>query len=115
MQFVTVGVKHCRFWTVAGSTLLSKRAILGRDHKMTTMLAVAFGPDGMTLTAAMNGDVWRFKANRVRGKKGGDTREATKACGGLPCPLPGSRQFPVAAHANRQGPQPALLYHGHGV
>lgn len=48
-QFVTVGVKHVKFWTVAGSHLLGKRGILNtsgentKDNQMQTMLSLAFG------------------------------------------------------------------------
>lgn len=49
-QFVTVGVKHVKFWTVAGSELRGKRGILttagmeaGTQVKMQTMLSLAFG------------------------------------------------------------------------
>lgn len=44
-QFVSVGVKHVRFWTLAGRALLSKKGLLSAldDARMQTMLAVAFG------------------------------------------------------------------------
>ncbi|XP_078516147.1 echinoderm microtubule-associated protein-like 5 isoform X2 [Lissotriton helveticus] len=44
-QFVSVGVKHVRFWTLAGRALLSKKGMLSsiEDARMQTMLAVAFG------------------------------------------------------------------------
>lgn len=50
-QFVTCGIKHVKFWTLAGSQLVGKRGLLkgnGRDVgddavKMQTMLSVAFG------------------------------------------------------------------------
>ena len=44
-QFVSVGVKHVRFWTLAGRALLSKKGLLSalEDARMQTMLAVAFG------------------------------------------------------------------------
>lgn len=44
-QFVSVGVKHIRFWTLAGGSLLSKKGVLGavEDGRTQTMLAVAFG------------------------------------------------------------------------
>ena len=54
-QFVTVGVKHVKFWTVAGSELVGKRGILtkaGTDtpiKTMQTMLSVAFGAVGCFL------------------------------------------------------------------
>ena len=48
-HFVTVGVKHVKFWTVAGGQLIGKRGILGPvpdttdTPKMQTMLSLAFG------------------------------------------------------------------------
>lgn len=44
-QFVSVGVKHMKFWTLAGSALLYKKGVIGSldDSKMQTMLSVAFG------------------------------------------------------------------------
>ena len=51
-QFVTVGVKHVKFWSVAGGQLMGKRGILGKvdmpagvasPQKMQTMLSLAFG------------------------------------------------------------------------
>lgn len=48
-QFVSVGVKHVKFWSVAGSELVGKRGILtdaGTGTKIKTlhtMLSVAFG------------------------------------------------------------------------
>ena len=51
-QFVSVGVKHVKFWSVAGGQLVGKRGILARldsagstvpPLKMQTMLSIAFG------------------------------------------------------------------------
>ena len=48
-NFVTVGVKHVKFWTVAGGQLLGKKGIIAavpecpNMPKMQTMLSVAFG------------------------------------------------------------------------
>lgn len=44
-QFVSVGIKHVKFWTLAGRALLSKKGLLStlEDARMQTMLAVAFG------------------------------------------------------------------------
>ena len=47
-QLVTVGVKHVKFWSVAGSELIGKRGILTNTEavgqpKMQTMLSLAFG------------------------------------------------------------------------
>ncbi|XP_033734062.1 echinoderm microtubule-associated protein-like 6 [Pecten maximus] len=67
-QFVTVGVKHVKFWTVAGSELRGKRGILttagmdpGTTVKMQTMLSLAFGANNLTYTGAMSGDVYVWK------------------------------------------------------
>jgi hypothetical protein len=48
MQFVSAGVKHLKFWSVAGNTLISKKALIKtnddgrRSAKMSTMLSIAF-------------------------------------------------------------------------
>ena len=49
LQFVTVGVKHVKFWTVAGGQLVAKKGILNKlpelaeMPKMQTLLSLAFG------------------------------------------------------------------------
>ncbi|XP_071162130.1 echinoderm microtubule-associated protein-like 6 [Mytilus edulis] len=63
-QFVSVGVKHVKFWTVTGSELTGKKGILTsagtgvESKKMQTMLCVAFGANNLTYTGAMSGDVY---------------------------------------------------------
>lgn len=44
-HFVSVGIKHVRFWTLAGRALLCKKGVLSsiEDARMQTMLSVAFG------------------------------------------------------------------------
>jgi hypothetical protein len=52
--FVSVGFKHLRFWTVCGSELVSKKAVLTdfsssngqkqQQRKLPTMLSLAFHP-----------------------------------------------------------------------
>lgn len=45
--FVTVGVKHVKFWTLTGNTLVGRKAILtaqnDQQQKMLTFLSIAFG------------------------------------------------------------------------
>lgn len=44
-QFVSVGIKHIKFWTLVGGSLLYKKGVIGavEDGRMQTMLSVAFG------------------------------------------------------------------------
>lgn len=44
-QFVSVGIKHIKFWTLAGGSLLYKKGVVGsvEDGRLQTMLSVAFG------------------------------------------------------------------------
>uniref|UniRef100_A0A4W3H8Y1 EMAP like 5 n=1 Tax=Callorhinchus milii TaxID=7868 RepID=A0A4W3H8Y1_CALMI len=62
-QFVSVGVKHVRFWTLAGKALESKKGNLSsiEDARMQTMLAVAFGANNLTFTGTISGDVCVWK------------------------------------------------------
>ncbi|XP_038072339.1 echinoderm microtubule-associated protein-like 6 [Patiria miniata] len=68
-DFVTVGVKHVKFWTVAGGELIAKRGLMNtagqntQDVKMQTMLSIAFGSNDTTFTGAMSGDVYVWKQN----------------------------------------------------
>ncbi|XP_043551898.1 echinoderm microtubule-associated protein-like 6 isoform X1 [Chiloscyllium plagiosum] len=62
-QFVSVGIKHIKFWTLAGGALLSKKGTIGtvNDARMQTMLSVAFGANNLTFTGAISGDVYVWK------------------------------------------------------
>ena len=62
-QFVTVGIRHCSFWNIAGSTLVPKRPRLpdNFDIKMQTMLSIAFGSDHVTYTGSISGAVFVWK------------------------------------------------------
>lgn len=48
-QFVTVGVKHVKFWSVVGGELVARKGVLTKPEgatgvvKMQTMLSLAFG------------------------------------------------------------------------
>uniref|UniRef100_A0A6Q2WWN9 EMAP like 5 n=1 Tax=Esox lucius TaxID=8010 RepID=A0A6Q2WWN9_ESOLU len=62
-QFVSVGIKHVRFWTLAGLALLSKKGMMSciEDARMQTMLSVAFGANNLTFTGTISGDVCVWK------------------------------------------------------
>ena len=49
-HFVTVGVRHIKFWTVAGSQLLGQRGVIPQSAgaQLQTMLSVAFAPVSTT-------------------------------------------------------------------
>ncbi|KAH3854417.1 hypothetical protein DPMN_096959 [Dreissena polymorpha] len=70
-QFVSVGVKHVKFWTVAGNQIVGKRARLtdagtGTSIKrLQTMLSIAFGANNVTYTGAMSGDVFVWQDNSL--------------------------------------------------
>lgn len=44
-QFVSVGIKHVKFWTLAGGAVMYKKGAVGtvEGGRMQTMLSVAFG------------------------------------------------------------------------
>uniref|UniRef100_A0A3B5AX58 Echinoderm microtubule-associated protein-like 6 n=1 Tax=Stegastes partitus TaxID=144197 RepID=A0A3B5AX58_9TELE len=62
-QFVSVGIKHVKFWTLAGGSLMYKKGVVGtvEDGRMQTMLSVAFGANNLTFTGAINGDVYVWR------------------------------------------------------
>ncbi|CAG10611.1 unnamed protein product, partial [Tetraodon nigroviridis] len=62
-HFVSVGIKHVRFWTLAGRALLSKKGVLSsmEDARMQTMLSAAFGANNLTFTGTISGDVCVWK------------------------------------------------------
>ncbi|XP_036006433.1 echinoderm microtubule-associated protein-like 5 isoform X1 [Fundulus heteroclitus] len=62
-HFVSVGIKHVRFWTLAGRALLCKKGVLSsiEDARMQTMLSVAFGANNLTFTGTISGDVCVWK------------------------------------------------------
>ena len=67
--FVSVGFKHVKFWSVAGSELVKKKGVLtdcntkDKLKKMPTMLSIAFGQENATYTGSMTGEVLIWKDN----------------------------------------------------
>ena len=57
-KFVSVGVQHVRFWSLAGSKLLSKRGTINvstkTDYKLQTMLSIAFAPVSIIISIIFN-------------------------------------------------------------
>ena len=60
-QFVSAGVKHLKFWSVAGNTLVEKKGLISKttegkkSSKMQTMLSITFGSvrDGSLLSLSL--------------------------------------------------------------
>ncbi|CAF0987237.1 unnamed protein product [Adineta ricciae] len=71
VQFVTAGVKHLKFWSVAGNTLVNKKAVITqttdrkRSTKMQTMLSITFGSEDRTYTGSMTGLVFIWHSNTL--------------------------------------------------
>ncbi|CAF1609867.1 unnamed protein product [Rotaria magnacalcarata] len=70
-HFVSVGVKHLKFWSIAGNTLVDQKALMTtmvdgkRSTKMQTMLSIAFGPEDRTYTGSMTGLVFIWNKNTL--------------------------------------------------
>ena len=52
-QFVSVGIKHIKFWTLVGGSLMYKKGVIGsvEEGRVQTMLSVAFGAVSITSPA----------------------------------------------------------------
>ena len=59
-SFVTVGQKHVKFWTVAGSQLVPKKAVIGSNEtvKLQTMVSIAFAAGDVTYTGCITGEIF---------------------------------------------------------
>lgn len=66
-SLVTGGVRHIKFWKLAGSSFTSKRGIFGKKGKSDSMLCVAFAKDGDTLSGGANGLAYRWRGNTLIG------------------------------------------------
>ena len=64
-SLVTGGVRHIKFWKIAGSGFTSKRGIFGKKGKSDSMLCIAFTEDGDTLSGACNGQAYRWRGNTL--------------------------------------------------
>ena len=59
-RLVTGGVKHLKFWVMEGGYLVGKRGVYGRMGAVSTILSIAFHPDGSTLTGTQGGCVYQW-------------------------------------------------------
>lgn len=59
-QFVSVGIKHIKFWNLAGGALMYKKGGICsvEDARMQTMLSVAFGAVSSVFLPCLPLHVW---------------------------------------------------------
>ncbi|XP_041920810.1 echinoderm microtubule-associated protein-like 6 isoform X8 [Alosa alosa] len=61
-KLVTVGMKHIKFWQIAGGGLTFKRGVFGNLGKPETMMSVCYGrTDDLVFSGAATGDVFIWK------------------------------------------------------
>lgn len=64
-------MKHIKFWTLCGNALTSKNGVFGKVGEIQTQLCLAFGPDDMTYSGTLSGDVYCWKENTLMRVVGG--------------------------------------------
>ena len=62
---VSCGVKHIKFWSLSGNTLNAKKGVFGKVGDIQTMLCLAFGPNDITYSGTLGGDVYVWKGNNL--------------------------------------------------
>ncbi|KAI4881350.1 hypothetical protein NFI96_009304, partial [Prochilodus magdalenae] len=61
-KLVTVGMKHIKFWQLAGGGLTFKRGVFGNLGKPETMMSVCYGhTDDLVFSGAATGDIYIWK------------------------------------------------------
>ncbi|KAI8515105.1 Echinoderm microtubule-associated protein-like 5, partial [Branchiostoma belcheri] len=65
-RFVTIGIKHIKFWTMSGNSFTSKRGIFGSAGEINSMVSVAHGgtPEDV-FTGAPSGQVYVWRGNNL--------------------------------------------------
>lgn len=107
-QFVSVGIKHIKFWTLVGGSLVYKKGVIGsvEDGRMQTMLSVAFGAVRSNPAPAFQNETCKSVLSLHSSPEQPDVHRRNKwrrlrVEGALPGPSGG------------QGPQRAGLHHVH--
>ena len=59
-RIVTGGVKHVKFWVMEGGYLIGRRGVYGKIGASSTILSIAFHPDGSTLTGTQTGTIYQW-------------------------------------------------------
>eukprot|EP01135_Chromosphaera_perkinsii_P001223 Nk52_evm22s162 gene=Nk52_evmTU22s162 len=66
-SIVSCGVKHIKFWDLSGNSLLAKKGVFGKTGEVQSLLCLAFGPDNVTYSGGLNGDIYKFVGNTLVG------------------------------------------------
>eukprot|EP00003_Mantamonas_plastica_P007140 TRINITY_DN1595_c0_g1_i1.p1 TRINITY_DN1595_c0_g1~~TRINITY_DN1595_c0_g1_i1.p1 ORF type:complete len:1924 (+),score=719.51 TRINITY_DN1595_c0_g1_i1:2008-7779(+) len=65
-RIVTCGVKHIKFWNLAGNVFKSEKGIFGRNGTLQTMLDVAFGEGDIVYSGAQSGDIYVWEGRKLQ-------------------------------------------------
>jgi microtubule-associated protein-like 6 len=63
-DFVTVGEKHIKFWSMASNQLKFQSGVLGAEGDRQTFLTCGFTPE-YTIVGCKSGDLYLFKGNKI--------------------------------------------------
>ena len=66
-QFVSVGPKHIKFWTVTGRNITSKRGIFGQQQKQEPLVSVtyAYGNNQYCVTGSKSGNIYLWNGDNA--------------------------------------------------
>eukprot|EP00049_Salpingoeca_infusionum_P015006 m.287561 g.287561 ORF g.287561 m.287561 type:complete len:1929 (-) comp15790_c5_seq3:4131-9917(-) len=65
-QFVTVGVKHIKFWSQKGASFTGKRGVFGKAGKQETMLSAVPGDEQTVYTGGASGSIYVWKGTQLQ-------------------------------------------------
>ncbi|PFX18604.1 Echinoderm microtubule-associated protein-like 6 [Stylophora pistillata] len=64
---VSCGVKHIKFWTLCGNALNPKKGVFGKAGEIQTNLCLAFGPNDVTYSGTLSGEIYKWKGHNLSG------------------------------------------------
>ena len=67
-RLATVGKRHIKFWSyvsgdtsAGGATLIGRRGVYGKKGAVSSLLSVAFSPEGCCLTGSLDGKIYKWE------------------------------------------------------
>jgi microtubule-associated protein-like 6 len=64
-ELVTFGVKHVKFWTLAGRALTGKKGMFGQKGEIQTIACGEHTKSGYTVSGTASGDLYLWKAGKI--------------------------------------------------